>query len=89
MKLNTRLQRLEQRVIDPGCPGCRDRRGRHVLVNARRQPDGTLTYPDDDYPKSCEQCGEVPEFIIEVVRVVVETREDVARSHAERWHGAT
>jgi hypothetical protein len=89
VRLNTRLQRLEQRVVDPGCPGCRDRRGFHVLVNVNELPDGTLTYPDDDKPKPCEQCGEVPEFSIEVVRKVVETREDIARLDAERWSGTT
>jgi hypothetical protein len=84
MKLSTRLQRLEQRVGEPGCPACRERRGFNVLVNARRMPDGTVTYPDDDRPKPCEKCGEVPELIIEIVRVVVETRADLARLDAER-----
>jgi hypothetical protein len=51
VRLNARLQRLERRVVDPGCPGCRERRGFNVLVNAHRLPDGTLAYPNDDEPK--------------------------------------
>jgi hypothetical protein len=89
VKLHTRLQRLERRVVDPGCPGCRERRGFNVLVNAHRLPDGTLAYPNDDEPKPCPQCGEVPESVIAVIRTVVETREDVARLKAERWQGVT
>jgi hypothetical protein len=89
VRLIARLQRLERRVIDPGCPGCRERRGFNVLLNAHRLPDRTLTYPDDDEPKPCDLCGEVPESVIAVIRTVVETREDVARLDAERWQGAT
>jgi hypothetical protein len=80
-KLNTRLQRLEQRVGEPGCPACRDRRGFHVMVTAERLPDGTLTYPNDDMPKPCEKCGEIPEAIT-IIMHVVKTREDMARQAA-------
>ena len=40
-------------------------------MTARRQPDGTLTHPDGE-PSPCEQCGEVPEFVVEIVETVVE-----------------
>jgi hypothetical protein len=89
VRLSTRLLRLEQRVVDPGCPGRRDRRGRPVLVNVQELPDGTVTYPDDDEPKPCEQCGEIPEVITTIIMQVVKTREDVARLEAERRSGAT
>lgn len=74
MKLTTRLQRLERRIGDTGCSACRDRRGFHVLVNAQRLPDGTLTYPDDNQPKPCKQCGKIPELVIAVVRTLVTSR---------------
>jgi hypothetical protein len=89
VKLNTRLQRLEQRVGDPGCLACRDRRGRHVLINALKLPDDTLTYPNNDHPLPCEQCGLVPEFVIAVVQKVVKSRADLAGLEAQRWSGAT
>jgi hypothetical protein len=86
MTLRKRLQRLEREIPDPGCPACRDRRGRHIFVTARRQPDGTLTYPEGG-PAPCGVCGVVPEFVIEVVEVVVESREDVRRLGQDGWEG--
>jgi hypothetical protein len=66
-KLKTRLQRLERHTtIDRGCPACRDRRGRHVLLDVTRNPDGTITDPDDA-PEACPACGKVPEFIVRAV----------------------
>jgi hypothetical protein len=82
MRLSGRLQRLEQRLGDDGCPACRDRRGCFVMVTSRCLPDGTVAYPDEE-PAPCDQCGIVPERVIEVVETVVETREDVARLTAE------
>jgi hypothetical protein len=79
--LSSRLQRLEQRVGD-GCPACRDRRGRVVLVTSRSLPDGTVAYPEGE-PGPCEHCGVVPEQVIEIVETVVETRQDLARLEAE------
>jgi hypothetical protein len=72
MKLKTRLQRLERSaVIDHGCPACRDRRGRHVLVDATRNADGTIT-DLDDAPAPCSACGKVPEFIVRAVMSAAE-----------------
>jgi hypothetical protein len=88
MTINQRLRRLEQRVGDPGCPACRDRRGHTVMVRSRRLPDGT-TLPLESEPGPCERCGEVAEFIIEIVETVVESRENVARRAAEGCPGLT
>jgi hypothetical protein len=82
VKLHTRLQRLEQRLREPGCPACRDRRGRIVLVTSRSLPDGR-TELQGDWPAPCERCSEAPEQIIEILEAMVETREDVARLAAE------
>ena len=71
MKLSNRLRRLERSVPDPGCPACRDRRGRHVFVSARQEADGTLTYLEGQ-PELCGRCGAVPEFVIEVVEAIVD-----------------
>jgi hypothetical protein len=71
MSLRTRLQRLERAQIDTGCPACRDRRGRIVLLTAEQRPDGTVAVMEGE-PASCALCGEVPEQVIEVVETVVE-----------------
>jgi hypothetical protein len=74
MRLRTRLEKLERsRPVDRGCPGCRDRRGRHLLVNVTEFADGTVAYPDNDAPVPCAQCGVVPEFLIQIVTEVVES----------------
>ena len=73
MSLRTRLRRLEQTQMDAGCPACCDRRGRIVLLTARRLPDGTVVSADDE-PQPCARCGQVPEQIIEVVETVVSER---------------
>lgn len=70
MNLSNRLQRLEQRIGDPGCPACRERRGQQVFVDVQRQTDGEITY-GDDMPQPCRVCGRVPEFIIEIVEETV------------------
>lgn len=72
MRLRTRLQRPEQKKVDGGCPACRDRRGRIVLLTAEQLPDGTVTLVDGQ-PTPCACCGQVPEHIIEVIESVVET----------------
>jgi hypothetical protein len=82
MNLRTRLQRLEQRAGGVGgCPACRDRRGRIVLVTAQRLPDGTVV-ADEDGPQPCARCGQVPEQIIEVVETVVDESTGAAESEA-------
>jgi hypothetical protein len=85
MRLSGRLHRLERRVGDTGCPACRDRRGRVVLVTSRSLPDGK-TEPQGDWPPPCERCGEVPEQVVEIVETVVGTREDLIHLAAEGWH---
>ena len=66
MKLHARLRRLERTTVDAGCPACRERRGRIVLLTGQRLPDGTLA-PVEDEPMPCVRCGQVPEQIIEVI----------------------
>jgi hypothetical protein len=66
MSLRTRLQPLERNTDDAGCPACRDRRGRIVLVTARQLPDGTLVSEEKE-PQPCAHCGQVPEQLIEAV----------------------
>jgi hypothetical protein len=85
VRLNHRLIRLEQKVgVDPRCPACRERCGYTMMVTARQLPDGT-TARGSDRPAPCEQCGEVPEQVIEIVRPLVETRESAVRPTAENW----
>ena len=70
-KLRNRLHRLERGAPDPGCPACRDRRGRIVMVDARLRADGTETQIEGR-PTPCECCGEMPEFIVQIVETVVD-----------------
>jgi hypothetical protein len=65
------LRHLEQRVPEPACPACRDRRGRIVMVDGRLRADGTPRQPDGR-PAPCDRCGETPEFIIQIVETVVD-----------------
>jgi hypothetical protein len=67
MTLRTRLRRLEGKLPDRGCPGCRDRRGRVVTVESQRQADDSITALQP-LPPDCVLCGERPEFILEIVR---------------------
>jgi hypothetical protein len=66
MRLRTRLHMLELRVGPLGCPACRDRRGRQLLLDVTQLSDGTIL-PAPDQPPPCAKCGQVPEFLIEVV----------------------
>jgi hypothetical protein len=87
VRLRHRFKRLEGSIgPGPGYPGCRDRTGRVALVGSRRLPDGTTT-PEGDRPAPCERCGEIPEQIIEVVEVVVETWEDAQSALVEMEAG--
>jgi hypothetical protein len=67
MTLRTRLRRLEGSLPDPGCPGCRDRRGRVAVVESQRQADESITLLQL-LPPDCADCGQRPEFVIEMVR---------------------
>jgi hypothetical protein len=75
-RLNARLRRLEATVAAAGCPAGRDRRGRVVLRTTRQSAEGKVL--SDDEPRPCGLCGEVPEEDIEIVEVVVATRDEVA-----------
>ena len=81
--LDARLRRLEQTVGPAGCPACQDRRGRSFLWTCRELVDGTRVHKRD-LPTPCPACGGVPEQIVEVIEVVVETREDVERVKARQ-----
>jgi hypothetical protein len=70
MRLHNRLSCLEQREPDPGCQGCRERRGRIVMVVADRQADGSVVLRDQE-PEECARCGIVPEYVVKVIVVVV------------------
>ena len=69
MRLRSRLQRQEGRIGgDPGCPCCRDWRGRFVFVEVRPELDGQT---DCEMPAPCSCCGKIPEFVIEIAEAVV------------------
>jgi hypothetical protein len=52
---------------NPGCLGCRDRRGRVAVVESQRQADDSITLLQP-LPPDCAVCGRRPEFVIEMVR---------------------
>jgi len=84
--MHRRLERLEQKVPDPGCLACRDRRGRSVMVDADRQADGSVVLRDPE-PEACAQCGIVPEFLITVIRPYVnepDRNDEVQHGNKER-----
>ena len=70
MRLHKRLQRLEQRVGDGDCLACRHRRGRTALLMAERLLDGTSRALGVG-PAPCGRCGDVPEQVVKLVKVVV------------------
>jgi hypothetical protein len=87
MKLQTRLARLEQRiVVSRGCPACQERRGVIAVTESRRLPDGT-TVPRGDWPAPCTLCGMVPEIIVEVVRPLL--AEEASRASSTLAHVAS
>jgi len=55
VRLQRRLELLEARVADTGCPACRDRRGKAVYLEE-----------GDEWPARCARCGKLPELVIEV-----------------------
>jgi hypothetical protein len=71
--MRARPGRLEKQVgPPPACAACAGRKGLIVLVSARRFLDGTAV-PKGDQPTPCEECGTAPEFLIEVVEIVVDS----------------
>ena len=74
MRLRARLQRSERdKGINRSCPACRPRRASTAMVDVTPLPDGTVA-DAADAPQPCERCGVVPESVIEIVEVVVESR---------------
>src|SRR5437868_6127728 len=73
----SRLRRLEG-AIPTGCPGCADRRGLYVMVDA--SPEGQAR----NGPRPCERCDEVPEEIIEIKEVIVRPGDVLASSEGCR-----
>jgi hypothetical protein len=73
MRLRVRLQRLERdKGIDRGCPACRPRRGLTAMVDVTPMPEGMVA-DAADAPMPCERRGVVPESVIEIVEVVIES----------------
>jgi hypothetical protein len=73
MRLRARLQKLEHnKAIDRGCPACRARRGLTAMVDVTPMPEGMVA-DAADAPRPCEWCGVVPESVIEIVEIVVES----------------
>jgi hypothetical protein len=71
--LKSRLKRLTQQLGLELCPECRDRRGCVVLVVSSLFADGTVT-AQNDAPRPCSRCGEVPEQAVHVVEQIVVAR---------------
>jgi hypothetical protein len=88
MKFDKRLERLERKVPDPGCPKCRDRRGRLVFVECRRQRDGSVKSLSP-MPAVCDSCGVLPELVTHVVHPNSEPRPPHAEQIPSRatWAG--
>jgi hypothetical protein len=73
MRLRARLQRSERdKGINRSCPACRPRRGLTAMVDVTPMPEGAVA-DAADAPQPCERCGVVPEPVIEIVEVVVES----------------
>ena len=73
MRVRARLQRLERdKGIDRSCPTCRPRRGLAAMVDVTPMPEGMVA-DAADAPMPCERCGAVPEAVVEIVEVVVES----------------
>ena len=47
-----------------------------MLVEARALPDGTVGGGEEEMPKPCATCGEVPEQVCLIEHVVVEWAQD-------------
>jgi hypothetical protein len=57
VRLHRRLERLEGRIVDAGCPACRHRRGKAVYLEE-----------GDERPARCARCGKTPELVIDIRR---------------------
>jgi hypothetical protein len=79
--LRSRLSRLERGTAEIGCPACRARRGLFALSTGRQRADGTVVL-EGERPRPCTRCGEIPEQFVEVMEVVIETREELKRWEA-------
>jgi hypothetical protein len=82
MRIGGRLARLE-RAVGTGCPECRHRRGHSLLQVGRQEPDGTVRSATEA-PRPCARCGQVPEEVIEVVEVIIHSREERERLPPEQ-----
>jgi hypothetical protein len=81
MSVRTRLQRLERRQSNHGrCSVCQDRPSGILRIFRKDSPEGTPVpvqrEGDDGWP--CPACGWTPQ-VTNIVRVVVNSREEVAR----------
>lgn len=76
MSLRRRLQRLERHPVAAGCPACRVRR-RIVTRTATPDSDGALVW-DRDEPQPCACCGEIPEYLINVILPLVDERSNAS-----------
>jgi hypothetical protein len=86
VKMHRRLQRLRQKVPEPGSPGCCDRRGRIVLVQAHRLADGSVVLRGTK-PEACGLCGAVPEHVVKLILSVAggpDQPEDAPGDNTER-----
>jgi hypothetical protein len=82
MRISGRLSRLERRV-GTGCLDCRHRRGYAFVHISRQAPDGSA-HGEKEAPRPCSRCGQVPEEVIEVVEVMVGSREERERLPPEQ-----
>jgi hypothetical protein len=84
LTLRRRLQRLEQQYrAGDRCPQCRDRPGHVLRFFHKDLPEGTpvLEENPDDAGEPCPVCGWAP-VVLEIVEVVVDSRDNVARLQA-------
>ena len=87
VSVRTRLQLLEREHKKGGrCPRCRDRPAMVLRFFRQDSPDGVPVpeEKDDDAGEPCPTCGWAP-TVREIVEVVVDSREDVARQEQLGW----
>jgi hypothetical protein len=65
MRWRRRLEHLEARMVEAGCPACRDRRSKAVYVKE-----------GEELPSRCARCDKIPELIITIRRVPPEAYPD-------------
>jgi hypothetical protein len=84
MTLRRRLQLLEREHRAGGrCPRCRDRPEQVLRFFHQDSPEGipVLEENPDDAGEPCPGCGWAP-VVLEIVEVVVDSRDNVARLQA-------